>query len=60
MRSRKANTMNAAEARKKRGGSTLLERTMADAARAERIKRLVELAEIERIVENVRDYGPNN
>jgi hypothetical protein len=52
--------MNAAEARKKRAGSTLLERTMADPARAARIKRLVELADIERIVETARKYGPNS
>jgi transcriptional regulator with XRE-family HTH domain len=47
--------MNAAEARKKRDGSTLLERTMADPARAARIKRLVELADIERIVETIME-----
>ena len=47
--------MNAAEARKKRGGSTLLDRTMADPARAARINRLAELADIERAVEAIME-----
>lgn len=43
--------MNAVEARKERAGSTLLERSMADPSLAARIKRLVELADIQRIIE---------
>jgi hypothetical protein len=50
--------MNAAEARKTRGGTTLLERTMADPARAARFKLRVELADIERMFESARKLGP--
>ena len=43
--------MNAAEARKKRGGTTLLKRTMRDPARAAHINELVRVADIEQIVQ---------
>lgn len=46
-------TMNAAEARKKRGGTTLLERTMGDPARAAHISELVRAADIEHIVQSI-------
>jgi hypothetical protein len=47
--------MNAAEARKKRGGSTLLERVKRDPARAARIDRLVASASLEQLVEAIME-----
>jgi transcriptional regulator with XRE-family HTH domain len=47
--------MTAAEARKRRGGSTLLERTKVDHARATRIDRLVASASIEQLVQAIMD-----
>lgn len=47
--------MNAAEARKRRGGSTLLERTKADPARAARVDRLVASASVEQLVQAIMD-----
>lgn len=45
--------MNAAEAKKHRSGSTLLERTKSDAARAARIDRLVASASVEQLVQAI-------
>ncbi len=45
--------MNAAEARKRRGGTMLVERASANPQRAARIEQLVKAAEIERLVEAV-------
>jgi len=45
--------MNAAEARKKRGGSTLLERAMRDPQRAARIDRLARAADVEQMVQAI-------
>ena len=51
-------TMNAAEARKRRGGSTLFERTMAaDPKRAARIERLVAAADVEQMVQTIMESG---
>jgi transcriptional regulator with XRE-family HTH domain len=47
--------MNAAEARKKRGGSTLLERVKSDPAHAARIDQLVAAASLERLVEAIME-----
>jgi transcriptional regulator with XRE-family HTH domain len=48
--------MNAAEARKRRGGSTLLERTKAsDPRRAVRIEQLVAAADVEQIVQAIME-----
>jgi len=44
--------MNAPKARKKRRGSTLLERTMHDPTRAARIEQLTAAADIEQLAEN--------
>src|ERR1700676_1153419 len=50
-------TMNAAEARKRRGGSTLVERIMAaDPKRAARIERLVSAAAVEQVVQTIMDH----
>ncbi|MBV8370266.1 MAG: XRE family transcriptional regulator [Candidatus Eremiobacteraeota bacterium] len=45
--------MSAIEARKKRGGTTLLERTMRDPGRAARIEELTKAADIEQIVQSI-------
>jgi transcriptional regulator with XRE-family HTH domain len=45
--------MNAAEARKARGGTTLVDRTKRDPRRAARIKQLVDSAAVEQIVEAI-------
>lgn len=47
--------MNAREARKRRGGTTLLERTKADPVRATSIDRLVAAASIEQLVQALMD-----
>jgi transcriptional regulator with XRE-family HTH domain len=48
--------MNAAEARRRRGGSTLVERTKAaDPARAARIEKFVAAAAVEQIVQTIMD-----
>lgn len=47
--------MNAAEARKKRGGSTLLDRTMRDPKRAARIEQLTKAADIEQLVQTIME-----
>lgn len=47
--------MNAAEARRRRGGSTLVERTRSDPARAARIDALVAAASVEHIIQNIMD-----
>ncbi len=47
--------MNAAEARKKRGGNTLIERTRRNPARASRIDRLVAEASIELIMRQIME-----
>jgi hypothetical protein len=45
--------MNAAEARKARGGTTLVDRTKRDPQRAARIQQLVDSAAVEQIVEAI-------
>ena len=45
--------MNAAEARKKRGGSTLIDRAMRDPKRAVRIEQLTKAADIEQMVQTI-------
>jgi len=47
--------MNAAEARKKRGGSTLLQRTKRDPERAAHIDKLVRVAAVEQIVQAIME-----
>ncbi len=47
--------MNAAEARKQRGGSTLLERTKRDPVRAAAIDALVAAASVEHIVQTIME-----
>jgi hypothetical protein len=47
--------MNAAEARKRRAGSTLVERTRRDPARAARIDRLVAEASVEQALQHIMD-----
>jgi transcriptional regulator with XRE-family HTH domain len=47
--------MTAAEARKRRGGSTLLERAKADPTRAARIDRLVAAASVEQLVQAIME-----
>jgi transcriptional regulator with XRE-family HTH domain len=48
--------MNATEARKRRGGSSLLERVKADPVRAARIDRLVASAFVEQLVQAIMDH----
>jgi transcriptional regulator with XRE-family HTH domain len=48
-----ARITNAAEARKKRGGTTLVERTMRDPVRAARIERRTKAADIEQMVQTI-------
>ncbi|HEY0615877.1 MAG TPA: hypothetical protein VGC96_14600, partial [Candidatus Elarobacter sp.] len=45
--------MNAVKARKKRGGTTLVERTMRDPKRAARIEHMTKAADIEHLVQAI-------